>query len=107
MGEDIRNLKTLTPSPYWSVDNVVSSSLKKPFQGSAQEAIKELDTILRQTISGQLLADVDVGAFLSGGIDSSYLTLKAKDWNLRPLVVHVDAGWNSNISVSNIKRILL
>ncbi len=73
LGEDIRNLKTLTPSPYWSVDNVVSSSLKKPFQGSAQEAIKELDTILRQTISGQLLADVDVGAFLSGGIDSSLI----------------------------------
>ena len=32
---------------------------------------------------------------LSGGVDSSYLALKARDWGLRPLVVHVDAGWNS------------
>ena len=29
---------------------------------------------------------------LSGGVDSSYLALKVKDWGLRPLVVHVDAG---------------
>lgn len=29
---------------------------------------------------------------LSGGIDSSYMALKIKDWGLRPLVVHVDAG---------------
>ena len=43
---------------------------------------------------------------LSGGIDSSYLTLKAKDWDLRPLVVHVDAGWNSELAVSNIEKII-
>ena len=43
---------------------------------------------------------------LSGGIDSSYLALKAKDWNLRPLVVHVDAGWNAELAVSNIEAIV-
>ena len=43
---------------------------------------------------------------LSGGIDSSYLTLKAKDWGPRPLVVHVDAGWNSELAVSNIEKII-
>ena len=41
---------------------------------------------------------------LSGGVDSSYLTLKAKEWNLRPLVLHVDAGWNSELAVSNISK---
>ncbi|MCR9195461.1 MAG: hypothetical protein NXH88_12050, partial [Hyphomonas sp.] len=30
---------------------------------------------------------------LSGGVDSTYLAMKIKDWGLRPLVVHVDAGW--------------
>ena len=43
---------------------------------------------------------------LSGGVDSSYLALKAKDWGLRPLVVHVDAGWNSELAVCNIERIV-
>lgn len=43
---------------------------------------------------------------LSGGVDSAYLALKMKEYGLRPLVVHVDAGWNSEIAVSNIERIV-
>jgi aminotransferase len=43
---------------------------------------------------------------LSGGVDSSYLALIVKDLGLNPLVVHVDAGWNSEIAVSNIQKIL-
>jgi N-acetyl sugar amidotransferase len=43
---------------------------------------------------------------LSGGIDSSYLALKIKEYGLRPLVVHVDGGWNSELAVQNIERIV-
>lgn len=43
---------------------------------------------------------------LSGGVDSSYLAIKAHEWGLRPLVVHVDAGWNSELAVQNIERIV-
>lgn len=43
---------------------------------------------------------------VSGGIDSSYLALKAHEWGLRPLVVHVDGGWNSELAVQNIERII-
>lgn len=43
---------------------------------------------------------------LSGGLDSSYLALKAYEWGLRPLVLHVDAGWNSELAVRNIQSIL-
>lgn len=43
---------------------------------------------------------------LSGGIDSSYLALVLKDYGLRPLVVHVDAGWNSELAVHNIERVV-
>lgn len=43
---------------------------------------------------------------LSGGIDSSYLALKVHEWGLRPLVVHVDAGWNSELAVDNIEKII-
>ena len=42
---------------------------------------------------------------LSGGVDSSYMALKARDWGLRPLVMHVDAGWNSELAVGNIEKI--
>lgn len=43
---------------------------------------------------------------ISGGVDSSYLALMAKEWTLNPLFVHVDAGWNSNVANSNIHKII-
>ena len=43
----------------------------------------------------------------SGGLDSSYLIhYLVKELNLKPLIYHVDAGWNSNTSVSNIEKII-
>lgn len=50
--------------------------------------------------------DFDCIIGMSGGIDSSYLTYLAKEkMGLRPLVFHVDAGWNSQIAVNNIERL--
>lgn len=44
---------------------------------------------------------------LSGGVvDSSFLALEAARVGLRPLIVHVDAGWNSELAVSNIEAVL-
>ena len=42
---------------------------------------------------------------VSGGTDSSYLLLKAKEWNLRPLAVHYDNTWNSAVATMNIGRV--
>ena len=51
--------------------------------------------------------DFDCILGMSGGIDSSYiLYLVTKKLNLRPLVFHVDAGWNSQIAVNNIERLV-
>lgn len=51
--------------------------------------------------------DFDCIIGMSGGIDSSYLTYIAKEkLGLRPLVFHVDAGWNSQIAVNNIEKIV-
>lgn len=50
--------------------------------------------------------DYDCILGLSGGVDSSYLAYKARDWGLRPLVVHVDAGWNAELAVANIEAIV-
>ena len=43
---------------------------------------------------------------MSGGIDSSYLAHVAVSYGLRPLVFHVDAGWNSQVAVNNIEKIV-
>lgn len=42
---------------------------------------------------------------LSGGVDSSYMALLVKEFELRPLVIHLDNGWNSDIAVKNIENI--
>lgn len=43
---------------------------------------------------------------ISGGVDSSFLIHKAKEWGLRPLIVHFDNGWNAEVAVGNINRII-
>jgi N-acetyl sugar amidotransferase len=43
---------------------------------------------------------------LSGGVDSSYVAVVAKQYGLRPLLFHVDAGWNSQQAVHNIEKIV-
>jgi N-acetyl sugar amidotransferase len=43
---------------------------------------------------------------LSGGVDSSYLALKIHESGLRPLVMHVDAGWNTEFAVANIEAVV-
>ena len=51
--------------------------------------------------------DFDCIIGMSGGIDSSYLTYAAKEMlGLRPLVFHVDAGWNSQVAVNNIEKLV-
>ncbi len=42
---------------------------------------------------------------LSGGVDSSFLAVKLKEWGLRPLAVSFDNGWNTELAVQNIEKI--
>lgn len=65
---------------------------------------KNLDIIIEQIKKDGLGRDFDCILGLSGGIDSSYmLHLAVKEYGLRPLVFHVDGGWNSELAVHNIQ----
>jgi N-acetyl sugar amidotransferase len=50
--------------------------------------------------------DYDCIIGVSGGVDSTYVALKVKEWGLRPLAVHFDNGWNSELAVKNIENIV-
>ena len=50
--------------------------------------------------------DYDCVLGLSGGVDSSYMAYLAKQYELRPLVVHFDNGWNSELAVKNIEELV-
>ena len=71
-----------------------------------EEGARRLESLIEQIKSEGRGKEYDCVLGLSGGIDSSYLALKAREWGLRPLVVHVDAGWNSELAVQNIERIV-
>lgn len=56
---------------YWDIMEVAQYGLAHRFQGTEADAADELERLLKQSIGRQMVADVPVGAFLSGGIDSS------------------------------------
>jgi asparagine synthase (glutamine-hydrolysing) len=58
---------------YWSLTEVALAGTRRPLDLSDQAAESELDALLRDTVSRQMISDVPLGAFLSGGIDSSII----------------------------------
>jgi asparagine synthase (glutamine-hydrolysing) len=68
-----RNKATPQPVPYWSIQQVARAGIATAFTGSDDAAIDELAGVLTKVVNGQRLADVPLGAFLSGGIDSSLI----------------------------------
>ena len=66
-----------------------------------------LDVLLRKIKKDGIGKEFDSIIGMSGGVDSSYLVYLAKEkFGLRPLVFHVDAGWNSEVAVNNIEQLV-
>lgn len=75
----------VTTQAFWSLRSSVERALVEPFRGSEEEAEEELDRLLRDAVKLRMHADVPLGAFLSGGIDSSLIVALMQAQSDRPV----------------------
>jgi len=79
----------------------------KPNWHPNERGISEIMPLIDQIKREGAGRDHDCLIGISGGLDSSYVTYVAKEkFGLRPLMFHCDAGWNSDLGVSNIQKII-
>ena len=71
-----------------------------------QEGSKELTNLIESIKGKGKSKDYDCIIGLSGGVDSTYVAYRVKQLGLRPLAVHFDSGWNSELAVKNIENIV-
>ncbi|MGK7875491.1 MAG: asparagine synthase (glutamine-hydrolyzing) [Xenococcaceae cyanobacterium] len=73
------------PTTYWSMQGVAEAGVRSPFTGSDTEATEQLEHLLTDAIRRQMVADVPLGAFLSGGIDSSTIVALMQAESSQPI----------------------
>lgn len=92
--------------PYWSLSAAVDQSRSQPL--SDHDAVEELDRLLRDSVRQQMVADVPLGAFLSGGIDSSAVVALMQAQSSQPVKTFTigfnEAGYNEAVHAKEVAR---
>lgn len=95
---------------YWKLNDVVAAGLADPFAGSDSEAIDALEGKLLASVGSQMMSDVPLGAFLSGGIDSSAIVALMQAQSSQPVstftIGHDNKDFNEAVHAKAIAEYL-
>ena len=95
---------SLHPTPYWSAHQIVEAGQQRPFPTSEDELTDALDLQLRSTVQSRMVSDVPLGAFLSGGVDSSLVVSMMQECSARPVKTFTIAFEDPSYNEANHAR---
>tara|TARA_R110000868_G_C10971850_1_gene770119 strand:- start:227 stop:2164 length:1938 start_codon:yes stop_codon:yes gene_type:complete len=108
----INREQRISTSTYWSLESHIrqNNGITNQFSGDTAEALDELKILTNDAVRSRMIADVPVGSFLSGGIDSSLVTALMQANSSNPIksfsIGFEEADYNEADHAANIARIL-